>query len=386
LELKMNYFEDEAGPLLLKLGNEVRHTLHHMLGLLELAEAEAPVPLRSRYLSLCKANAEQLLWVANDVSELTIEEAAPRSVRFQFGEMVEDLVKVIKPLADRKGLTFECWIDPSVPDSVVGDREMIQGTLRRVFENSVSLTDAGSVAGLIKAAACEADSVIIEFDVRDTRRSIAKVSPAKDEVASDSARSQALGFLIAHKRACALGGSLRCLPIPEGGFQIRLSLPLTVAADHAGSETDGGPKLGAFPLRLLVAEDSNESFALFQIYVSEEKHLVSRAFDGAQAVEMVKAGEYDMVVMDIDMPVMNGYAATRAIREWETQQGRSRLPIVLLSAEHAARQRGLGAEAGCSGYLTKPALKNVILEALHYYGDSSLEPATGKLIEAGGSQ
>jgi CheY-like chemotaxis protein len=101
--------------------------------------------------------------------------------------------------------------------------------------------------------------------------------------------------------------------------------------------------------------------------VKDEGHAVSRALDGAQAVEMFKAGEYDLVVMDIDMPVMDGYTATRAIREWETQKGRARLPIILLSAEHASRQKGMGAAAGCSGYLSKPAPKAAVLQALHYY-------------------
>ena len=79
-----------------------------------------------------------------------------------------------------------------------------------------------------------------------------------------------------------------------------------------------------------------------------EGHAVSRALNGAEAVDMVKANEYDLIVMDIDMPVMDGYTATRTIREWETQQRRTRIPIVMLSAESAARQRRMGASAGCS--------------------------------------
>jgi len=79
------------------------------------------------------------------------------------------------------------------------------------------------------------------------------------------------------------------------------------------------------------------------------------------------ANEYDLIVMDIDMPVMDGYTATRTIREWETQQGRTRIPIVMLSAESASLQRRMGASVGCSGYLTKPVPRNEVLKALNYF-------------------
>jgi CheY-like chemotaxis protein len=87
---------------------------------------------------------------------------------------------------------------------------------------------------------------------------------------------------------------------------------------------------------------------------------------------MVKANEYDLIMMDIDMPVMDGYTATRTIREWETQQGRTRIPIVLLSAESASRQRQIGASVGCSGYLTKPVAKSDVLKALHYFSSAAI--------------
>ena len=118
---------------------------------------------------------------------------------------------------------------------------------------------------------------------------------------------------------------------------------------------------------LLIAEDSDDSFFLLQAYVAKEGHQLTRALNGAQAVEMVKAGQYDFVVMDVKMPVMDGYTATRLIREWETEQGRARLPILLLSAEEAAVQMRTGAIAGCSGYLTKPATKAQVLTALQFY-------------------
>ena len=121
------------------------------------------------------------------------------------------------------------------------------------------------------------------------------------------------------------------------------------------------------PLSLLIAEDSDDSFFLLQAYVANEGHQLTRALNGAQAVELAKSGKFNFVVMDVKMPVMDGYTATRLIREWETEQGRPRLPILLLSAEEAAVQMRVGANAGCSGYLTKPATKTQVLTALDFY-------------------
>jgi CheY-like chemotaxis protein len=366
MDIAMNELED-AGPILLKLGNEVRHTLHHMMGLLDLAEEEALTQVRSRYLSMCRRTAEQLLWMSNDVSELTLEHPAPGEAPFHFAEMVNEVVALVRPVALRKGLSFDCWIDPRVPPTIVGDRDLIQSAFRRVLENGVSLTTHGGIAGLIQVSAANADSAVIDFKIRDTRSHALALADPADELESVAATPQALGLLIARKLAILLGGSLT-LANSDRGTTVRLSLPVKIAAPEMDCEKHPDTRCRVFPLRLLVAEDSNDSFALFQLYVLDEGHVVSRALDGAQAVEMVKKGAYDMVVMDVDMPGMDGYAATRSIREWEALNARPRLPILLLSADPATRQRGLGAAAGCSGYLTKPARKNVILEALRNYG------------------
>jgi len=106
---------------------------------------------------------------------------------------------------------------------------------------------------------------------------------------------------------------------------------------------------------------------LFELYTQEEGHILTRALNGAAAVEMAKDREYDIIMMDVEMPVMDGYSATWAIREWETQEGRTRTPIVLLSSESLSRQRRIGASVGCSGYLTKPVPKNEVLKVLNYF-------------------
>jgi CheY-like chemotaxis protein len=120
-------------------------------------------------------------------------------------------------------------------------------------------------------------------------------------------------------------------------------------------------------LRVLIAEDSDDSFALFQTFVKSEGHQVTRVLDGAQAVAMVKSRAFNILIMDVNMPVMDGYTATRKIRDWERELGRDSLPIVLLSADDGKTQLRLGAAVGCSSYLTKPTPKEELIRTLKYY-------------------
>jgi CheY-like chemotaxis protein len=116
-----------------------------------------------------------------------------------------------------------------------------------------------------------------------------------------------------------------------------------------------------------VAEDSDASFQLFKAYLQGQRHTVARATNGAEAVDLASSGAFDLLFMDISMPVMDGYAATRRIRELETGKDRPRLPIVVLSAQDLRAQRRKGALVGCSGHLSKPLRKHELLEAIRAY-------------------
>ena len=121
-------------------------------------------------------------------------------------------------------------------------------------------------------------------------------------------------------------------------------------------------------LRLLIAEDTDFSFELLRRFLHDQPHQIVRAYDGEQAIERACSGEIDLVLMDVRMPVVDGYEATRQIRAWESANGHERMPIVLVSGEDAARQMRFGGDAGCSGFLTKPVSKAQLLTVLKLYG------------------
>jgi CheY-like chemotaxis protein len=190
------------------------------------------------------------------------------------------------------------------------------------------------------------------------------------EFLTAEALGPALGLSIVRKRLEQVGGKLSAFTEGPRG-RLVITIPFALAGDwsHAPSSVGGSTTA---PLNLLIAEDSDDSFFLLEAYVANAGHHLARALNGAQAVEMVKSGKFNFVVMDVKMPIMDGYTATRLIREWETEQGRARVPILLLSAEEAAVQMRVGANAGCSGYLAKPATKVQVLAALDFYARPDL--------------
>jgi CheY-like chemotaxis protein len=350
--------------LLRRLGDEVRETLHQIMGLMELVTEEPLSERQSQYLSRCRSSADQLLCDANDLAELTRDEFPQgESSPFRVASAVEEIAGLMWLLADHRGEIFRWKLDPELPQMVYGNARLLQDLLRRIIETATRMAPGGEVKLRVKAAGDHA----LAFEVTASAAGTALSDP---EFATADGLGSVLALSIVRKRLGQLGGNLST-EIEGTCATLRMTIPYRSATrPEAGWDDSLAPHWPAdavMPLNLLIAEDSDDSYFLLEAYLATEGHKLTRALDGAQALEMAKSGSYDFIVMDIKMPVMDGYTATRLIREWETDQGRARLPILLLSAEEAARQMRIGANAGCSGYLTKPATKAQVLAALSYY-------------------
>jgi CheY-like chemotaxis protein len=356
--------------LLLTLGHEVRQTLHHMLASVELLTEEPLSTGQSDQVSKLRSGIDQLLRTSNDVAELANSEAVSSSVTScELPEVIIGVMELIRPGAVKRGLDLKCVIDPGVPRHVVADRRLIEGVLYRVLHDRIKRTERGGVTVSAGATVTGPESAQLNIMMHDTGPGIAAGNTDLQPLTGSQA--EYLGLEVAKRRLAAVAGNLDITASTAGGTTITITVPLTVSSRRAASSGMASVSAEATdvvsPLRLLVAEDSDECFTVFRAFVREEGHQVTRALNGTQAVEMFKNGDYDLVVMDACMPAMDGYTATRLIRETETESGRTRVPVVLLSAEDAARQMRMGAAVGCSGYLTKPASKTEVLRALRHY-------------------
>ncbi|MBL8176560.1 MAG: response regulator [Bryobacterales bacterium] len=355
---------DEAlEALLLRLGNGVRETLHNVMGLLELTLQEPLSASQTRYLHQCRAVADRLLRVSNDAAELASSHDWPvQETSFSVRGMVEELAQLATPLAARSGVRFQHHIAAEVPLSVKADRVLLQDMIHRLLDNSLQATESGYVQLSVKLAPALEDCLL--FEVADSGPGFPEELLAHLHAPLTSEQGRGLGLPIVRRRAQSMGGAFTVLSSSATGSVVLLAVPVK----PAGQAMRPAATAGQEPMSILVVEDCDDSYQLFEAYVAGHGHRVTRVVDGAQALAACRKQAFDIVFMDVNMPVMDGYTATRAIRDWETANAQTRIPIVLLSADDRGRQRSLGAAAGCSGYLTKPTPQADLLAALEYYG------------------
>jgi CheY-like chemotaxis protein len=181
---------------------------------------------------------------------------------------------------------------------------------------------------------------------------------ASDRWADDIARTYDLG----------LGGYL-VKPIRRSDLAQTLTIALDRSKGIPQVSTNQTGKTGRKPsaLRILLVEDSRDNQLLVQTYLKQTPHRIDLAENGQIAVEKFQNGHYDVVLMDIQMPVMDGLAATRSIREWERQEGVSRTPIIALTALALKEEAARIFEAGCNAHMTKPIRKSTLLDILSAY-------------------
>lgn len=354
-----------------KLESDARNELHSVMGMLELI-AEGPLaPSQSNYLRACRSSADRLLRTIQNVSVLVGQETGEGPISdFGIQETVLGVTSLMQAVAERKGLSLLCEISADVPGRVAGDRERLEDVLFRLLDNAVKFTDRGLVQLHVSAVPKDAKTWI-RFDICDTGPGIPpEVVASLTNPVSRVCTWPGFGLPVVRKLVDAMGGQLSIGSHERGGARVSVSLPFvapSVPSPVNHPDTRKEDQKSDVPLSILVAEDSDDSFYVLEALLGD-RHRLDRAVDGMQAIQMFKNGEYDLVFMDIHMPGLDGYSATRAIREWESGGPRARIPIVVLSSDSPKTQMHHGAKAGCSAYLAKPVSKAALLSILKRYG------------------
>jgi PAS domain S-box-containing protein len=363
---------------LANVSHELRTPMNAILGMTELALDEPLSASVRDYLTTAKASADALLMLLDEVLDLSrIEsgkmelEQIPFSLRSALGETK----KIMTVRARQKGLELICDLPDIVPDALVGDALRLRQILVNLVGNAIKFTQRGHVAVRVRLAKQTAEDVLLEFAVEDTGIGIAPENQQRifaPFVQAETSTTRhhggtGLGLAISASFVQAMGGRIWVDSQPGRGstffFTVRLPCQLTPIADHpalAVSETVDLDRPASRPLRVLLAEDTTANQKLVTYILDKRGHTTEIAGDGQQAVELVCQRPYDVVLMDVQMPVMDGFQATAAIRALAEPQ--AQLPIVAMTA-HAMRgdqQRCLA--AGMNAYLPKPINSRELIE------------------------
>jgi CheY-like chemotaxis protein/HPt (histidine-containing phosphotransfer) domain-containing protein len=277
--------------------------------------------------------------------------------------------------AQEKGLALVCEVALNVPTDLVGDPTRLRQVLLNLLGNAIKFTESGEVSLRVTPDANPSVPTALRFTVSDTGIGIAddklgRVFERFTQADSSTTRrfgGSGLGLTISKRLVELMGGRIWAESGVGKGSVFSFAVPLEVWADarrQTATPVGTGPEPPLPPLRILLAEDSPDNCTITVAYLEDTPYRVEIAETGAIACEMFMVGHYDLVLMDRQMPVMDGLTATRKIRAWEQANGRPPTPIIALTASALKGDREKCLAAGCTAFLTKPIKQEVLLQAI----------------------
>ena len=383
--LKLAQQKAEAASLsktefLANMSHEIRTPLNGVVAVADMLAAAGLGERERKMAEIIRSSGQSLERLLSDVLDLARVEAGQLTIEaapFHAADLVRAVAELCRLRADEKGLALNTEIDPALERWFVGDTVRVRQILTNFTSNAVKFTAKGLVT--IRAELPEPGR--LRFSVVDTgvgfapevkARLFARFQQADGSITRRFGGS-GLGLAISRQLASLMDGVVDCESAPGQGSRFWFEAPFAEAAapEEARRRRRAAARRGARAVRVLVADDHATNQMVVKMMLDQfgiESVVVD---DGLKAVEALRAGGFDAVLMDMQMPVMDGLEATRLIRKDETATGRSRTPILMLSANALPEHRLAGERAGADGHVAKPITVAGLMGALN----AVLEPA-----------
>ncbi|MFZ5608323.1 MAG: ATP-binding protein [Pseudomonadota bacterium] len=380
LETKRNLEKANSikSDILAMTSHEVRTPLNGIMGMAQILLRSDLDPDQKLYAETIYSSGANLVAILNDILDLSKIEAGRLEIRkeaFPVAALSEALTRLWQGRAQDKGLDFSIEVDPALPPCLMGDPQRLQQVLSNLVSNAIKFTKAGSIVIRLREETRTAERLQLSCEVEDSGIGIAANLHERifepflqvDAGASRSYDGTGLGLAICRQLCQLMGGTIGVRSTPGKGSTFWFAVPCDIHCEEmqpeAADDSAAPPALLAMPqARILVAEDNPLNQMVIKQLLAFPNLDVSFVADGRQAVEQAREGTFDLILMDIRMPVMDGKAATQAIRRLPGKA--ARVPIIALTADAMEDDRRKALGAGFDDYVTKPIDEDILIAVI----------------------
>jgi len=385
LNLQVQRAAQAKSEFLAMMSHEIRTPMNAILGMADLL-AETPLSAeQQRYVAIFQRAAASLLDLLNDILDLSKIEAGElklEAVAFELREVVARATELVGIRAAEKGLAIESEIGADVPPWLSGDPVRLRQVLINLLGNALKFTEKGKLTVRIARDSEGSDPAALRVGVADTGIGIPQdkletIFESFSQADSSTTRKYGgtgLGLSISKRLVEAMGGRIWVESTVGSGstFYFTAKLGVAEARPEAAAEAMAAAGVARVPLRILVADDSEDNRFVIRAYLKGTPYVLDFAEDGAIALEKLKTRAYDLALVDVHMPAMDGYTVVREFRDFESAHGRTALPVLALTADAFKEAVEKSLAAGFNRHLAKPIRKAALLQAIE--GHAPIRP------------